>query len=595
MRPIGCEAMRRTGNDAMRRTGIDGKHGKGRRRAVWLRVTAACIGALLLIPIPAASQPTTEVPKTGRLHAVVAFVRFQDDDQLRAGCITRARREWRDLNGLPEVAHHILSPSPEPPFADSSLTAYFYQQSQGNLTLYGRTYPRLIVTRRQESAYKRGRGNVLDRAALSREILERMDADPEFDLSDFDANGDGHIDYLFVVLREMHELQLVSGGAPALANLGIAPRSVTSPRAGAEQRTVNAARASEAPSVARGSYAIYRSSGVIIPQMDLVRLIAHEFGHDLWEGTPLSGGHIPYLGGEYGVPANGERRLGYALMVGRLSTGARDVIDTRGDMTVSAFERDLLGEGWIDCEELSMPGTVVLGDLYTESDCRTLIIRNGDSRRTLYLSNRQRVGYFDRLQYNPCQSSYHGLMTTGLLVHVREERRLGVPAADNTLELSIDEGTYEGDLYGPGSKAQLTPWTRPNVSGFTDYPPDYVMEPDNWQAIDDIRYDDGNKASFEYIGDIRQRPIIREDSWMGAETSGTAFNNDIIVTSGAALTIESGTTIRLGGRARLVVQEGARLVVEPGALVELGPGSGVDAEGDVELPGNGEDPFSISN
>jgi hypothetical protein len=114
---------------------------------------------------------------------------------------------------------------------------------------------------------------------------------------------------------------------------------------------------------------------------------------------------------------------------------------------------------------------------------------------------------------------------------------------------------------------------------------------DNWQALDAIRYDDDEEMAFEYVRDVRERPIIREDSWMGSETSGTTFVNDIEVTNGAALTIESGTTIRLAARARLIIQDGASLIIQRGVRVELGPGSGVDAEGDVRLPDGGEDPF----
>lgn len=543
----------------------------------------------LAAPRSAVGQATTDVPTSGRLHAIVAFVRFQDDDKLGPGCMTRARSEWSDLDALPDVAHHILSSSPEPPFADSSLTAYFYEQSEGRFVLYGRTYPDLIVTERDERAYARGRGNVLDRNALSREILQRMEADPDFDLADFDENGDGHIDYLFVVMRQMNDLQLVSGGAPAIASVGVSPG--TAPRA-APGSDLALGKAAAIPTIARGSYTIYRSSGVIIPQMDLIRLIAHEFGHDLWRRSPLSGGHIRFIGGDHGVPANGPRRLGYALMPGRLSTNPeRDVIDTRGDMTISAFERDLLDAGWIDCPVLTQPGTVTLGDLYTRSDCRKVVVRDAEGHRTLYISNRQRVGYFDRLQFNPCQSSYHGLMDTGLLVQVREGRSMAVPAADNTLQLSIDESAYDGDLFGPGSKSQLTPWTRPNISGYTTYPPGFTMEPDNWQALDDIRYRGDDEMSFEYVPDIRDRPIIREDSWMGPETAGSTFVRDVRVENGAVLTIRSDTAIRLAEGANLVIEESASLVMEPRARIELEPGSSVDARGAVITPEDGDVPF----
>lgn len=520
-------------------------------------------------------------PASRRMRAIVAFVRFRDDDELAGGCLTRAKREWNDLNSLPAIAHDILARSPEPPFTDSSLTAYFYQQSRKRFLIDGQTYPRLLVTEREESAYGRGSSGVLDRGAVTQEVLRRMDDDPSFDLGDFDADEDGRIDYLFIVLRRLNHLELVSGGAPAVAHLGY-----TSPLA-------ELGSAKDIGSPVAGSYVIYRSAGIIIPHLDLIRLMAHEFGHYLWRGPELSGGHIQYIGGDFGVPANGARRLGYALMVGRLSLNReQDVIDTRGDMVISAFERDVLGEGWIDCPVLSSSRTVALGDLYSTSDCRRIIVPGRSATRTLYITNRQRIGYFDRLQFNPCQSSYHGLMTTGLLVQIREGRRLAVAAADNTLELSVDTSAYTGDLFGPAYKTQLTPWTRPNISGYSKYPSDFVIEPGSWQGLDNIRSSgpDG-EVSFEYVADVRARPIIREDSWMGAETSGTRFRADIVVKQRAELTISAGTVIRLVQGADLIVEEAGTLKIESGARVELGLESSVVARGTIVRPEGGEDPF----
>ncbi len=525
-----------------------------------------------------AAQAMASAPSR-TMRAIIAFVRFRDDDIVESGCMTRAKEAWRDPDVLPTVAHQLLSSSPKPPFADSTLTAYFYQQSRGRFVLHGGSYPRVIVTEKDESAYRSGSSRVLDRGAITQEVLRRMDEDSAFDLSEFDADGDGRIDYLFILLRRISDVQLVAGGAPAVAALGYNP---SRPEFG---------KSAPVASPPAGSFLIYRSAGIIIPHLDLVRLMAHEFGHTLWRGTPIGGGHLPFVGGDHGVPANGSRRLGYALMVGRLTMQKdRDVIDTRGDMLISAVERDMLDEDWIECPVLSGSGTVTLGDLYATSDCRRIVLPGPTEERTLYITNRQRIGYFDRLQFNPCQGSYHGLMETGLLVQLREGKRAAVIAADNTLELSIDTSAYAGDLFGPGSMTQLTPWTRPNISGFAQYPPDFVLQEGNWQALDDIRMTGGSSGemAFDYIVDVRERPVIREDSWMGAETSGTRFRSNILVMDGARLTIEAGTEIHLAEGADLIVSGEGTLAFEREARVVLGPGSSVENRGTILLP-DGED------
>lgn len=517
----------------------------------------------------ARTSVSSDAAVSGTRRAVVVFVRFRDDDRTATHCETRARREWADPDELPAVAHHVLAPSPDPPFADSTLTAYFHEQSLGAFTLYGAAFPRVIVTERDESAYAIGSTRVLDRGALTQEILRRIDADSGFDLSDFDADGDGFVDYVFIVPRNLNHLELVRGGAAGVSDLGY-----TSPQpefGGKEPKRIHSTRS--------GAYGVYGSAGIVIPQLDLIRLMAHEFGHDLWRGTALAGGHIGYLGGAYGVPANGTRRLGYALMVGRVSSSPQsDVVDTRGDVIISAYERRLLG--WIDCPVLTESGVVSVGDLYATSDCRRILL---PGERTLYVSSRLRVGYFDRLQFNPCQGSFHGLMTTGLLVHVEEAGRLGVVAAGDALELSIDTTAYAGDLFGPGSRTQLTPWTRPNVSGYAVYPPDYRLREGSWQALDDVRYAGDGVLRFDYVEDVRRGMVIREDSWMGPESSGAVFRGDVRVARRAVLHVTEGTVIRFEGGADLVVEEGALLRLGRGAAIELGPGS--EIVGDVTGPG----------
>jgi len=78
------------------------------------------------------------------------------------------------------------------------------------------------------------------------------------------------------------------------------------------------------------------------------------------------------------------------------------------------------------------------------------------------------------------------------------------------------------------------------------------MQAGNWQAIDDIQKS-GNKMEFDYIDDFREAPTIREDSWIGAETSGETIDGDMTVAAGATLTIEPGTTLLFSAGSQLIV------------------------------------------
>ena len=122
-------------------------------------------------------------------------------------------------------------------------------------------------------------------------------------------------------------------------------------------------------------------------------------------------------------------------------------------------------------------------------------------------------------------------------------------------------------MYGPGVATQITPWTRPNVSGYTHYP---KGEAPNWFAIDQIRYTGDAEVSmaFEFIPDIRRADeiVLRQDSWMGAETSGTVFRQPVHVEAGATLTVESGVRVSFSGG--LTVEPGARFNCERGAICQ---------------------------
>jgi hypothetical protein len=263
-------------------------------------------------------------------------------------------------------------------------------------------------------------------------------------------------------------------------------------------------------------------------------------------------------------------------------------------MAISAFERTILNSGWISCPTITTNATYTLDDLISTNsgNCYTIDIpaSAADNERTVFLSTRQRIDPIDQLQTS-CVPSDHGSMTTGLLATVAEENnsnelfRFGVIAADNDLHLSISASDYEGDMFSGSVSTQITPWTRPNISGYAlQYPTaGFSMQSGNWQAVDNIRQV-GNDMVFDYKSDFRQSPTIREDSWMAAESADISITGTALVTNnatlfihenvsfahltidaGAEVLVEDGWTVTVTGT--LTVQSGGRLHVRPGGAV----------------------------
>ncbi len=501
-------------------------------------------------------------PYTDTLRALVVFVMFRDDDEPdQAGLHYREWPLFDDPGTLPAFAPHLLAPTPTPPFPDSSLTQYFYQQSQGRFVLYGDVYDSVMVSLQPEAAYHAPNGGY---GHLTAEILDRIDA-RGFDFSRYDDNGDGQLDYLFLTIRrdsKRDDKTFTYTGISCLDALCGGGITAGRPR---DALVYDSLRIDW-----RGSGAIimHRTPGNIIPLMYHVRLMAHELGHDLWSAFF---NHIPALT-DNDVPlqsnrGRGTNTLGYVLMAG--SGGAWDA---RGDETLSAFERDLLG--WIDCHApAASQDEVRVADLYTTADCTKIILDGDPGGRALYVTNRQRLGVFDRQRRGGRDGQFEmGLLrTTGLLVMLADGVRLDVLPADNTLDLSAHDAPYAGDLFAPATASQLTPWTRPNTSGYTTYPPGFTP---SWQALDRIRYTgapDGEMA-FDYVEDFRQQPVIRQDSWIGDETQRYTFEAPLVVTDASTLHVE--TTLSITKKLR--VEPGATVVIEAGADVTLPVGSVLD-------------------
>lgn len=518
------------------------------------------------------------------LRALVVLVQFAGD--FSAGDPALAARGWPltpDRSLLPDFARHLLAPSPHPPFADSTLTAYFHQQSQGQFVVYGETYPRVVVTQQPEEAYHRPEG---DYGVLAREVFGQIQA-AGFDFSGYDANRDGALDQIYLLIRNdtrREAKQFTWVGASCLD----ARCAFGSPRpARREALVLDGLRVDWDRS---GSVLFHRTPGNILPQHYLVRMMAHELGHDLW--TRFN--HVEALR-DNDVPAECSRGsvatacVGYVLM-----GGAGGSAFTGGAQTISAWEREQLG--WARCEVLAEDRDGVrVGDLYTTGDCVSIPFRyhaaRGVAARRLVVSNLQRVGIFDQRRRGGDRGQFDMglLMTTGLLVGVSDDAaggtRYEVIPADGDLALAADSSAYVGDLFGPSTQRQLTPWTRPSSSG-TMVSSDLA----SWHALDRIRYaEDSVTMAFDFVADARTRPVFRAESWMAAESEGLYLSAPVRVEAGAVLHIESG--VAMAGR--VDVEAGGRVVVEPGGALTLGPraslrlaaGASVEVRGTLRVEG----------
>ena len=535
------------------------------------------LSAIFFLAITA--QKLSAQAKSDTLRALIVFTQFLDDTF--AGDPNVNRREWplfENPTTLPAFAKHILAPTPSPPFPDSSLTDYFYRQSNGQFVLYGDVYDSVLVSLHPEDRYHRGQGGYGD---LTAELLDRIDQ-YGFDFSKYDENRDGLLDHVFIVIRgdsKRDAKRFVWTGASCL------DARCSGTLAGGGPREPPSYDGVKVDWDLSGSIIMHRTPGNIIPLVYHVRLMAHELGHDLWAKHFV---HIPSLP-RNDIPerhnrGRGQECIGYVLMAG--SGGAQDC---QGSQTISAFERDLLD--WISCTPLRRSQkNISLGDLYTTSDCYTVQLSDEPRNRRIYLSNLQRIGYFDRLRLGGVRRQFNmGLLrTTGLLAMLADDERVDVMAADNTVQLAMNNAAYFGDLFGPSTQKQLTPWTRPNINGYNKYPQRFNP---SWFAVDNIRYagDASRTLLFDFYEDFREAPIIREDSWFGHELDGYIFKNKVTVTDRSTLTISGNVSIsgelNIDAGSRIVIAEGAEVHLLDSSTIRMGLGSQISVEGLLVLNG----------
>lgn len=487
------------------------------------------------------------------LRSIVVFAKFGDD--VTAGDPGVSYRGWQhDRTTPPDYANYLLATNPHPPYPDSSLTEYFHLQSLGRYILYGTVHPEVYVSELPEASYHRPEGGY---GHLTAEILDHLH-DNGYDFRDYDHNNDGLLDYLFVILRRDSVRD-----AKRITFTGI---SCLDARCGGG---IVGGRPESTPAydgvtidwTSSGSILFSRTPGNILPYWYMLRLLAHELGHDIW--APFFT-HIP-ANRRNDVPAKSNRNpsqscIGYTLMAG--SGGAPDC---RGDETISAFERDLLG--WIECAvpNLTVGSDYVLGDLVSTSDC--LRIPTSQPESYLYLTNRQRVSPFDQLRRGGRDEQYDAglLRTTGLLAMRSEKLSVDILPADNSLDLSIHDRDYQGDLYGKFLSQQITPFTRPNINGFNQY---RVHSNIDWFAVDNIRplTRDETRMTFSFIPDFRTNPSIRSDSWIGPLPDSVTTSGTLLITGQSTLTI-TGASLRHEGD--VIVERGGTLVIGDDANFEV--------------------------
>lgn len=537
------------------------------------------------------------------VHALVVFVRFAND--------TDAAPEWplRGAAGaepIPAWGETLLKEDPGEVteamgLDDPTLSAYFFWQSHrgpsGPHILTGEVWPRarsgrpLVFTPSQPSTtYQSGRGTGY--GYLVAELFESLAADPRFDPTRFDANRDGELDHLMLVVRRDPDVR-VTGGVAGLSGVN-SPAARTFGRPAA---TLTVGRGDRTVTVdMNGSGAINWVGG----EYSAATLI-HEYGHVLFGMghtrmiTPPDAAVRSAVSNDvpYWVPeGTGAYACAYNRMCGG---GAREgrpyessIYDTAA-LTLSGLE--LRRMGWARRTVLDPTrdtAGVRLRPLYGSGEVALIPLRAGSGADTLSLETRQRTNYFDRFPPWDLEDPYYGLVrrdlaSAGLLATLT----YGDPTAPGGALYDVAppsnryrrprsrcDGTSDGcvdpyawwarDMLRPGTSAtQMTPWTRPNVSGYTVYPDGF--EP-NWFAITDVRFDgDDGAMAFDLVADVRawDRVVIRADSWMGAESDGLVFDGPVRVTGGATLRVEAGVTVTFAGG--LVVDEGARVLCLPGA------------------------------
>ena len=277
---------------------------------------------------------------------MVIFVKFGDDDF----DLPPHTDLWpHDLIGLPSWAPNIISPTVQPNYSNPSISGYFDEMSLNQFQLIGDVYGQLYIPVHEESYYYKSKDRNI--SYITEEILTELD--DYIDYAQYDSNGDGVVDMIFICFRFFLSDYLDKDHYSGCASLRGLYSTFSS---GKSTLTLDGKRIK----------AGFPGSGTIqnsVLCLHSIGIIVHEYGHYLF-------GPVHYEG------------IGYWGLMDGSAPGP-----------TCAFERAKLG--WITPTLISTNKMdVCLHDAITTGDAKKVEVTPGSGCYFL-TENRQRLSYYE--------------------------------------------------------------------------------------------------------------------------------------------------------------------------------------------------------
>ncbi len=459
---------------------------------------------------------TVRVSSTGRHNALVIFAKFQGEAPEDSLAPPWAE-ELFDLNLKGSFSH------------------FYREMSRGALLVSG-----FVLRRRYSSKYgpeEYVASEPTEEGAygrFNREVLEAADA--EIDFSKYDKDGDGYVDFVFIILRSRPH-NFIIGPAVGIAGLGLESPFVTNDRGGPMGKIM----IDEGATLEQGNFSY------------TVGVMAHEYGHilglpDLYDTTILD----PELPPE-------EDSAGIGLW-GLMGYGALGWHGDDGPNPLCAWSKAELG--WIGTNNDSLitvtqnRSRLVINDIGAGGSVYKIPI---SSSEYFLLVNRQASGsYYDR-----------NIPQSGLLIwHIdefrsnkeEEHKKVDLECADglfsdrgypagtspdpeygmDNLDFWSDDVGYRIQYYGNrGDATDVFDGVRFTAFGPGTNPRSNGYEEDTQIAITNI-HREGAQMVVDVHFDFPNYHIVKGIKWSGQ----IYVNQDVVVDSAATLTIKPGTVVR---------------------------------------------------
>ena len=480
------------------------------------------------------AKPTqSEETVTGRVSVLLIFARFQDEDD--------------GSDSVPEYAAGIFDPD-----LPGSLTHFYHEMSRGQFALDGTALPRWYTSSQPASAYVADEdGERGGYGRFVRDILKAVDEGTDF--SQFDNDGpdgvpnsgddDGHVDFLFMVLRSTPERFIVTR-ATGISGLGLESDFITGDT-DVEGRRTAVRTDGDGGALQRG-----RTAAEAIGSM------AHEYGHAL-DLPDLFDTDFTTQGGGLD-PAKDSAGIGYW---GLMAHGARGWQDRGGPNPFSAWSLEQLG--WIG---------VANGDLvHVEAGFEgELLLEDASAGGKVYRVGSADPAVYELIEYRAPGASYYerDLPASGILVWRIDESSATVnnDEANKLVDLVCADGLF-GDAGFPSGNRPLAAggdnldfwahdeeYVRNHEGNLGDGTDLFSINSDGYSIISNPASPQGTSLS-----DIRSRGAgvvarinLRDDRWAG-DIEGTAIwadtiniVGDVTVQPGADLMIRAGTVVLVG-------------------------------------------------